>query len=167
MRRAAQRFCKHGHDISMVGRNHGVCNECSRQRSRRKESVRPRTISMQRVTQRQLKVWRAEAPDGEHARPRTRGDCANVPRPCPFVGCRQNLYLDVQSNGNLKLNRPDIEPGEMRFSCCLDLAELGGMTLEQLGVVMNMTRERARQVEDVLLAKLAAVTTHLREELEP
>lgn len=30
------------------------------------------------------------------SRPRTRGDCFRLPRPCPFVGCRHHLYLDVR-----------------------------------------------------------------------
>lgn len=28
-------------------------------------------------------------------RPRTRGDCLTMPRPCPWVGCRHHLLLDV------------------------------------------------------------------------
>ena len=30
-----------------------------------------------------------------HERPRTRGDCKNLPRPCPFIGCRHNLWMDI------------------------------------------------------------------------
>src|SRR5207248_4026222 len=28
-------------------------------------------------------------------RPRVRGDCAEGPRPCPYVSCKYNLYVDV------------------------------------------------------------------------
>src|SRR5688572_28414707 len=30
--------------------------------------------------------------------PRTRGDCANVPRPCPFVRCRYNLQPEKSAS---------------------------------------------------------------------
>lgn len=62
-------------------------------------------------------------------RPRTRGDCSSVPRPCPFVSCKWNLYLDVSRFcGNIKLNFPDIEPDEVApgCSCALDVADGGG-----------------------------------------
>lgn len=37
-------------------------------------------------------------------RPVTRGDCRDVPRPCPWVSCRFNLLLDVQPNGTIAFN---------------------------------------------------------------
>lgn len=40
-------------------------------------------------------------------RPRTRGDCAKVERPCPYVGCKYHIYIDVTRNGGLKFNFPD------------------------------------------------------------
>lgn len=38
------------------------------------------------------------------ARPRTVGDCRKGPRPCPRVGCRFNLLVDVLPDGSLLLN---------------------------------------------------------------
>lgn len=35
-------------------------------------------------------------------RPRTRGDCEDGPRPCPWVGCRYNLMLEVTEAGGLR-----------------------------------------------------------------
>jgi len=46
----------------------------------------------------------------------------------------------------------------MQDSCALDLAEEGGLTLEDVGAVMNLTRERIRQIEMSGLAKLAEDT---------
>lgn len=76
----------------------------------------------------------------------TRSECP-VERPCPFVGCRHNLYLEVTSRGSIKLNFPKVEPWDMKASCALDLAELGGLTLDEVGVALNVSRERIRQIE--------------------
>lgn len=91
------------------------------------------------------------------SRPLTRGDCADVPRPCPWVTCRHHLYLDVDvEEDSFKLSRPDLEPHEMEHSCSLDLAERGGMTLDEVGSAMNLKRERARQLEVMALAEMKA-----------
>lgn len=90
-------------------------------------------------------------------RPKTRGDCVNGPRPCPWVGCRHHLYLEVNPvTGSITLNRPDIEPWEMEHSCSLDIADEGDHTLEQVGFSTNITRERVRQLEVPALVKLKA-----------
>lgn len=78
--------------------------------------------------------------------PATRADCANIPRPCPHVRCKYNLYLDVLDDGVIRYNFPGLEPGEMKESCVLDLAERDGMTLEEIGHAINLTRERVRQL---------------------
>lgn len=99
-------------------------------------------------------------------RPKTRGECAGVPRPCPFVSCRMNLYLDVHpETGSLKFNWPDREPDEMQAdaSCALDVADqvrageratvatvelehAGSLKLEHVGALMNLSVERVRQL---------------------
>lgn len=89
-------------------------------------------------------------------RPCHRGDCDSFTRPCPFVGCKYNLYLDVNSDtGSIKFNFPDVEPGEMIESCTLDVADRGEHTLEDVAAMMNITRERVRQVEEMGLEALA------------
>ena len=95
----------------------------------------------------------------EDNRPRTRADCINGPRPCLFVSCKHNLYLDVNpETGSIKLNFPDKEIWELEHTCALDVAEKGGITLEEVGEIMNLTRERIRQVETRGLAKLREAT---------
>jgi len=92
-------------------------------------------------------------------RPRTRADCINGPRPCLFVSCKHNLYLDVNpETGSIKLNFPDKEIWELEYTCALDVAEKGGITLEEVGTIMNLTRERIRQVETRGLMKLREAT---------
>jgi len=92
-------------------------------------------------------------------RPRTRADCVNGARPCLFVSCKHNLYLDVNpETGSIKLNFPDKEIQELEYTCALDVAEKGGITLEEVGEIMNLTRERIRQVETRGLTKLREAT---------
>ena len=76
-------------------------------------------------------------------------------RPCPFVSCKYHLYIDVHPvRGSIKINFPDLEPWELQHTCALDVAERGGITLEEVGEIMNLTRERVRQVETQGLSKL-------------
>jgi hypothetical protein len=128
-------------------------------RSRRKREVRARTISVKRMTKRELELGRMLYPDVEDVvKPRMREECANGERPCPFVSCKHHLYLDVSAKtGAIKLNFPDLEVWEMNETCALDVADRGGTTLEEVGAIMNLTRERIRQVEVKGLAKLQAL----------
>ncbi len=128
-------------------------------RSRRKRAIRARTISVKRMTKRELELGRLLYPDvDEGERPRTRAECAEGLRPCPFVSCQHHLYLDVSARtGAIKLNFPDLEVWDMSDTCALDVADRGGTTLEEVGAIMNLTRERIRQVEVKGLAKLAAL----------
>jgi hypothetical protein len=58
------------------------------------------------------------------------------------------LYLDVNpESGAIKLNFPHLEVWEMPETCSLDVADRGGITLEEVGAILNLTRERIRQVE--------------------
>jgi hypothetical protein len=93
------------------------------------------------------------------SRPKTRADCVNGPRPCVFVSCKYNLYLDVNpETGSVKVNFPDKEIWELEYTCALDVAEKGGITLEEVGEIMNLTRERIRQVETRGLEKVRIAT---------
>ena len=91
-------------------------------------------------------------------RPRTRGDCAEGARPCPYVSCKYNLYVDVNPRtGSVKMNFPDKELWELSETCALDVADRAGITLEEVGVIMNLTRERVRQLEMRGLTKLRVI----------
>jgi hypothetical protein len=127
-------------------------------RSRRKRDVRARTISVKRMTKRELEIGRLLYPESDYEKPRVRSECADGPRPCPFVSCKYHLYIDVSARtGAIKLNFPDLEVWELGESCALDVADRGGTTLEDVGAIMNLTRERIRQVEVKALAKLEAL----------
>jgi hypothetical protein len=109
----------------------------------------------------QLIRWELEGEDELPLLPETRGDClpggSNAERPCPFVSCRHHLYLDVdRRNGSVKLNFPDLDPTELPHSCALDVIDArGGSTLEAVGEMMNVTRERIRQIDEKVIAKVA------------
>jgi hypothetical protein len=101
----------------------------------------------------------------EGMRPKSRADCVNSPRPCLFVSCKHHLYLDVNpETGSIKLNFPDKEIWELEETCALDVADKGGITLEEVGAIMNLTRERIRQVETRGLLKLREAA---EQELDP
>jgi hypothetical protein len=127
-------------------------------RSRRKRDIRARTISVKRMTKRELEIGRLLYPENDYWKPRTRSECLEGLRPCPFVSCKHHLFIDVSARtGAIKLNFPDLEAWEMTESCALDVADRGGTTLEDVGAIMNLTRERIRQVEVKALAKLEAL----------
>jgi hypothetical protein len=141
-------------------------------RSRRHHPVRAKTESMDRFSKTRLRVIGEEfSEDTSVDRPRVRADCEEVARPCPYVGCRHNLFLDVgKKTGAIKYNFPDREPEDMPAdqSCALDVVEYhpGGVSLEVVGDLMNLTRERTRQIEDMYWPRLAAGLAHLREDLQ-
>lgn len=80
-------------------------------------------------------------------RPRTRGDCVDGPRPCPWASCRYNLRIDVTEGGTLKLNH-DGELEDMAETCALDVADRGGITVEEAGELAGgLMRGRVGQME--------------------
>jgi hypothetical protein len=84
-------------------------------------------------------------------RPKTRGDCKDGPRPCPWISCRYHLAGEVTPAGSLKLLHPGREIWELEETCALDVAERGGTTLERIGQLVNITMERVRQEEEEAL----------------
>jgi hypothetical protein len=135
----------------------GEVPEVSRKIRRRRRRTRPRskTIAMKRLTREELRVGALMYPPVDIPRPTTRAECREEARPCPWVACKHHLYLDINpETGSIKINFPDLEPWELTHTCALDVAERGGITLEEVGEIMNLTRERIRQVEVRGLLKL-------------
>lgn len=132
----------------------------------------------------------SEVPWGDSP-PKTRADCINRPRPCPWVRCKHHVLLDVNpKTGTIKVNAQKAEQGPrrkfslrkdfegwrqrepraddeersdeisdalvtMEHSCVLDLTdEKDYLTLDDVGEVMCLTRERARQIEAMGLRKI-------------
>jgi len=135
----------------------GETPEISRKIRRRRRRTRPRskTIAMKRLTREELRVGALMYPPVDIPRPTTRAECKEEMRPCPWVACKHHLYLDINpETGSIKINFPDLEPWDLKHTCALDVAERGGITLEEVGEIMNLTRERIRQVEVRGLLKL-------------
>src|SRR5438874_7202792 len=135
----------------------GELPEVSRKIRRRRRRTRPRskTIAMKRLTREELRLGALMYPPVDIPRPTTRAECREEMRPCPWVACKHHLYLDINpETGSIKINFPDLEPWELKHTCALDVAERGGITLEEVGEIMNLTRERIRQVEVRGLLKL-------------
>ncbi|MEZ4454565.1 MAG: sigma factor-like helix-turn-helix DNA-binding protein [Nannocystaceae bacterium] len=139
-------------DVDADADDEGPCSGDPRPIVRR---ARAKTIAMKRLTKEELRIGALLYPERSYWRPKTRGECANVSRPCPYVSCKYHLYIDVNpSTGSIKINFPDLEVWELSHSCALDVASQGGITLEEVGEILNLTRERIRQVEVRGLLKL-------------
>ena len=87
------------------------------------------------------------------SRPKTRGDCTH-PRPCPFVSCRYHLAINVAYTGRIIVNQDldnlDLYP----YNCALDVTDKGYLTLDEVGSLIGLTRERIRQMQEVAIRKL-------------
>jgi hypothetical protein len=121
---------------------------------------RSRTLSRKQMAREHRQMRHAgelvDSTEADH--PRTRRDCYKMARPCYFVSCRHHLYLDVNpETGSIKFNFPGKEVWELEETCGLDVAERGGITLEEVGRIMNLTRERVRQLEILALERLKSV----------
>jgi hypothetical protein len=112
---------------------------------------------------------RLEPEAAVEARPRTRADCADGPRPCPWVSCRYHLATEVGHSGSLtirfavpggKSGEPQYDDGvawdAMDDTCSLDVADEGGASLERVAWAMNIDPERVRQIEREAIGRLRA-----------
>lgn len=127
-------------------------------RRKRRNRARAHTISIRRLSKTELNRGKMLYPEVDYWKPKMRSECVDMERPCPFVSCKYHLYVDVHPvRGSIKVNFTDQEVWEMTETCALDIADRGGITLEEVGEIMNLTRERVRQVETAGLAKLAAL----------
>lgn len=139
-----------------------------------------------------LRVVQDSTVQGSDVRPRTRGECVDGPRPCPWVDCRHHLASDrVQAAydaARFAADRADTKTGNgprqaalealasvgavleqtrreaagMVETCALDIADLGPHTHEAVGEVLGVTREAVRQIEGRAGARIILRTPYLR-----
>lgn len=73
--------------------------------------------------------------------PKVRGDClpggVNEARPCKHTACPHHM------------TRPQV-------SCVLDVTDNGPATLEEVGEIMGISRDRIRQIEGIAIRKVQA-----------
>ena len=112
-------------------------------------------------------------PNDELPHPKVRADCLGGQRPCLRLNCRYHLLIDhlpqlyhrtgVDARRFPGLTQPEtrsrqnVNPDDtdavveylfaMKHTCTLDLVQPGGLTLEEVGQIFAVTRERIRQVE--------------------
>ncbi len=88
--------------------------------------------------------------------PATRAGCAEGPRPCKRVLCRYHLVYDISRKAKDDFTLPE--------SCALDVADSHeeGLTLREVGALLGMTREGAREILEIAKAKTRHIPT-LRE----
>lgn len=122
---------------------------------------RPRTVTPAHIQ----RLFGLAAARVEHWRPRTRADCRYFGRPCPFVGCRYHLFLEINGRGNISLRHPGVMPWELWPSCSLDVAEQEGLSLEAVGELLGVRKWQIKRDEERALAKLAEAMEGQREEI--
>lgn len=79
--------------------------------------------------------------------PKTREDCVDGERPCPYFACRYHLWNDIKLR-----HMPESLPDE---TCALDVADEGEHTLLDISYFLILTRERVRQIEHIATNKLS------------
>lgn len=116
-------------------------------------------------------------------RPRTRGDCIDGPRPCPWVSCRQHLLIELHESGGerplrLRLNgrgvdglRPAALADEcvdffevaverlwqLEHSCTLDAADDGARRAGAVAGLLGVSRPRVMQELEAAMASALEV----------
>lgn len=130
-----------------------LCEDCGWAGHHRQPRNGPRGISISQRDPFEVLNPREASDD---PRPRTRGECLAAERPCPWIGCRHHLAYGVSRCGSLQITWPDRELEDMPATCSLDIADglADGASLEEVGRLLNLTRERVRQIETRTLARI-------------
>ena len=129
-----------GRVLLSLAKKQTVCRHCRNGEEPTKD--RPLTVRLcgnKMAEKKPGKAW--------YKRPSCRAECPDY-RPCPFVGCQYNLYLDVRKNGNLTFYRPDLMPEEMPpgKSCALDIAGTTEASVDEIAEMFGLNPERVRQI---------------------
>lgn len=103
------------------------------------------------------------------ARPKTRADCVDGPRPCPWVGCRHHLALEAFRQ-TVRVSQAFLD-GTAAETCALDVAEKQtrgeDFTLREMAEWMGVSHERIRQtVEEGLRTLRTSEAIDVWRELE-
>ena len=97
-------------------------------------------------------------------RPRTRGDCVDGERPCPWLSCRYHLAVDVQRSGSITINPLLLEDAitddgldlaRLPETCALHVADRGQSPLRAIAVITGTSFQRVKQVSTVAMARAA------------
>lgn len=86
-------------------------------------------------------------------KPTYRNSCLSFPRPCCFITCSFHMLWAFHSHElkNLFTHSDDDIVNHLfslKATCVLDIADKGGVTLEEIAIVLDVSRERIRQIID-------------------
>lgn len=85
--------------------------------------------------------------------PRTRRECPQGP--CPHVACKFHLWTDRVVRAGVVVDiRETPLFGDRRHTCVLNEIARGPLTLDAIGKMLDLSRERVRQIEADALARL-------------
>jgi hypothetical protein len=126
-------------------------------------TVNPKRLAKRKL-QRDAVDYEEEIKLAEKIKPKTWGECKRLGLaydfPCPFISCAYSTLAEVKNdgaffiNGSLNQDTGEIscEPAQ---SCALAYTESKpeGGTLDDVGEVFGLTRERVRQIETVAILK--------------
>jgi hypothetical protein len=89
--------------------------------------------------------------------PKTYGDCAKMRElnggPCHVVGCKWHVFTILPAKILGRINRGELDDDELldrlfeKETCVLAACDRGPDTLEEIGQMMWISRERVRQIE--------------------
>lgn len=87
------------------------------------------------------------------ARPKTRAERVDGPRPCPFASCRHHLLLEIsRKTGFIRFQAE--EPEQLVDTCSLDVADRGGLLRKDVARQLGVSSEQVRRIEEAALRKL-------------
>jgi len=164
----AKQVCRKCSAVALDKTTRFVCSVCGTENreSRSSMSERAQTISLRDLrglSKKHHNLRVVTAPN--EGRPKTRGDCVNGPRPCPWVSCRHHLAFEVSQAGGLKEKFPGLELEQLPETCSLDVADDGPLSLEGVAHLMNVMKERGRQIEAAALDSFRRALVLTRDDL--
>ena len=96
-------------------------------------------------------------------RPRTYDDCLDAgwgtkENPCPFFSCKNNLFLDVTEDGEIKYIHKKKDFDQIQETCLNRAIENGPLDFKQISELIGVVRERARQIKNEAKEKIKQTT---------
>ena len=93
-------------------------------------------------------------------KPVTRQECKSSHRPCPWISCQFHMFWCVNQIDRILQYLPDHTIADIALSlsqtCVLDVTDTGEKTLEEIGDILQVSRERIRQIEEGAINKISA-----------
>ena len=97
-------------------------------------------------------------------RPKTRGECHNIQRPCPYATCQFNMLTEIGPKGQLEQRYPDVESMPANASCVLDVADqYGSLDVKEVAAIMLEQPKSIINLEESAIRRLRGfrVSPHL------